>query len=236
MNDEVPTLTSVRVVVIEDQTRMLQLVTRYLEEKGVSTTGCADGDTGLDAVIDTDPDVVVLDLMLPGLSGLAVCRALRAAGNDVPVIMLTARGEVSERVAGLEAGADDYLVKPFALEELHARIRAIARRRDESPTAARLELGDLVVDFGARRAWVADEEVVLARREFDVLATLADPPGAVVSRLRLYDEVWDGVEEDLRSNTLEVYISRLRQRLAASRTVVITTVRGIGYRLDATVG
>src|SRR3954454_13323552 len=150
MNDEVPTLTSVRVVVIEDQPRMLQLVTRYLEEKGVSTTGCADGDTGLDAVIDTDPDVVVLDLMLPGLSGLAVCRALRAAGNDVPVIMLTARGEVSERVAGLEAGADDYLVKPFALEELHARVQAIAPRRDEH-RARRLTAGDVALDLDSRR-------------------------------------------------------------------------------------
>ena len=219
-------------MVIDDQPRMVELVTSYLEENGVVATGCHDGDSGLAAIIEHDPDAVVLDLMMPGLSGTAVCRTLRAAGNDVPIIMLTARGEVRERVAGLEAGADDYLVKPFALEELHARIRAIARRRDDAPTAARIELGDVVVDLGARRVWVADEEVTLTRKEFDVLTTLADPVGAVVSRLRLYDEVWDGVEEDLRSNTLEVAVSRLRQRLARSRAVVITTVRGIGYRLD----
>jgi DNA-binding response OmpR family regulator len=222
----------VQVVVIDDQPRMVELVTGFLEENGVSATGCHDGDSGLEAIIERDPDVVVLDLMMPGLSGTAVCRALRAAGNDVPIIMLTARGEVRERVAGLEAGADDYLVKPFALEELHARIRALARRRQELPTAALLELGDLTIDFGARRVWIGDEEVAVRRREFDVLAVLADPPGAVVSRLRLYEEVWDGVEEDLHSNTLEVIVSRLRHRLEGSRHVRITTMRGIGYRLD----
>jgi len=222
----------VHVVVIDDQPRMVELVTGFLEENGVSAIGRHDGDSGLAAIVEHDPDVVVLDLMMPGLSGTAVCRALRAAGNDVPIIMLTARGEVSERVAGLEAGADDYLVKPFALEELHARIRALARRRDPAPTTARIELGDVAIDLGARRVWVGDEEAAVRRREFDVLAVLADPPGAVVSRLRLYEEVWDGVEEDLHSNTLEVVMSRLRQRLAASRQVTITTMRGIGYRLD----
>jgi len=211
---------------------MVELVTGFLEENGVSAIGRHDGESGLAAIVEHDPDVVVLDLMMPGLSGTAVCRALRAAGNDVPIIMLTARGEVSERVAGLEAGADDYLVKPFALEELHARIRALARRRDPAPTTARIELGDVAIDLGARRVWVGDEEAAVRRREFDVLAVLADPPGAVVSRLRLYEEVWDGVEEDLHSNTLEVVMSRLRQRLAASRQVTITTMRGIGYRLD----
>jgi DNA-binding response OmpR family regulator len=221
-------------VVIDDQARMVELVTGYLEDNGISTTGCHDGDSGLSAIIEHDPDVVVLDLMMPGLSGTAVCRTLRAAGNDVPIIILTARGEVSERVAGLEAGADDYLVKPFALEELHARIRSIARRLDESITTARVEVGDVVIDVGSRRVWAGDNEMALARREFDVLSTLADPPGAVVSRLRLYEEVWDGVEEDLHSNTLEVYISRLRHRLAASKSVTVTTMRGIGYRLDVT--
>jgi DNA-binding response OmpR family regulator len=232
MNSGVPTLTGVHVVVIEDEPRMVELVTRYLEENDISTTGCADGEVGLRAIIETNPDVVVLDLMLPGLSGTGVCRALRAAGNDVPVIMVTARGEVKERVAGLEAGADDYLVKPFALEELHARIRAIARRRDE--LSSRLTVGDVTVDLESRRVWVGDDEVVLPRREFDVLAILFDPPGAVVSRRRLYDEVWEGADEELQSNSLEVYISRVRHHLAASRQVVITTLRGVGYRLDVT--
>jgi DNA-binding response OmpR family regulator len=231
MNDDVPRLTGVHVVVIEDQPRMLQLVTSYLEENGASTTGCTDGDAGLDAIIDTDPDVVVLDLMLPGLSGTAVCRALRAAGNDVPVIMLTARGEVSERVAGLEAGADDYLVKPFALEELYARIRAISRRREEVASTPRM-FGDLTVDPEAHRVWVGAVELALPRREFDVLTVLMSPPGAVVSKQRLHEEIWDEAEADLRSNSLEVYMSRLRHRLAGSTQVTITNIRGVGYRLD----
>jgi DNA-binding response OmpR family regulator len=211
---------------------MLELVTSYLSETGMTTTGCTDGDVGLAAIITTNPDVVVLDLMLPGLSGTAICKALRAAGNDVPVIMLTARGEVAERVAGFEAGADDYLVKPFALEELQARIRAIARRREEA--AASATIGDLRVDLESRRVWVADVEVVLPRREFDVLATLLDPPGAVVTRQRLYEELWDDADEDVSSNALEVYISRVRQRLSSSNQISITTLRNVGYRLDVT--
>lgn len=226
----IPTLTDVHVVVIDDQPRMVELVTSYLEENGMHTTGCLDGETGLAAIAAEDPDVVVLDLMMPMMSGTGVCKALRAAGNDVPVIMLTARGEVVERVAGLEAGADDYLVKPFALEELHARVRAIARRRGEHHPR-RLTAGDVTLDLDSRRVRIAGTEVTLARREFAMLATLMDPPGRVVSRLRLHDEVWDG-DVDLRSNALEVYISRVRHHLRGSSNVSITTMRAVGYRLD----
>jgi DNA-binding response OmpR family regulator len=219
----------VRVVVVDDQVRMVELVTGYLSEKGIEATGCYDGETGLATINAERPDAVVLDLMLPMMSGTGVCKALRAAGNDVPILMLTARGEVSERVAGLEAGADDYLVKPFALDELHARLRAIARRRETAEN--RLVAGDVVVDVDTRRVLVGGVEVAFARREFDLLATLMDPPGRVVSRQRLYDEVWDG-ETDLRSNALEVYVSRVRNHLKGSADVSITTMRGIGYRLD----
>lgn len=218
-------------VVVEDQERMRHLVTSYLEERGITATGCEDGDAALATIASTDPDVVVLDLMLPGLSGTAVCRALRLAGNDVPIIMLTARGEVSERVAGLEAGADDYLVKPFSLDELHARIRAVARRREEH--RPRLAAGDVVLDLAQRRVWVDDEELRLRAKEFDVLAMLLAAAGEVVTRRRLHDEVWDGADEHLRGNSLEVALSRLRHHLARSRAVRITTLRGIGYRLDA---
>jgi two-component system OmpR family response regulator len=227
----IPTLMDVHVVVIDDQPRMVELVTSYLEENGMRTTGCFDGETGLAAIAAEDPDVVVLDLMLPMMSGTGVCKALRAAGNDVPILMLTARGEISERVAGLEAGADDYLVKPFALEELHARLRAIARRREEH-TSQQVTAGDVTLALDSRRVWIAGTEVTLARREFDMLATLMDPPGRVVSRGRLYDEVWDGDDVDLRSNSLEVYISRVRHHLRASSNVSITTMRAVGYRLD----
>ena len=216
-------------MVVEDQPRMLELVTRYLQENGVETVGCTDGDDALGLIADTDPDVVVLDLMLPGLGGMAICRALRAAGDDVPVIMLTARGEVTERVAGLEAGADDYLVKPFALEELWARVKAVARRRAEPVT--RLTAGDVVLDLEARKAWVGGSEVALTRREYGVLAAFVARPGIVIPKGRLYDLAWDG-DDEVRSNALEVYISHVRAHLAASSRVSITTLRGVGYRLD----
>ncbi len=219
-----------RVVVIDDQPRMVELVTSYLEESGVRATGCYDGESGLLAVAEHQPDAVVLDLMLPGLTGTGVCRALRAAGNDVPILMLTARGEVSERVAGLEAGADDYLVKPFALEELHARLRAIVRRRDD-PASSMLVAGDVTLDLGTRRVQVADSEVSLGRREFEMLTILMDPPGRVVSKERLLEEVWDG-DLDLRSNTIDVFIFRLRGHLRPSQHISLTTMRSIGYRLD----
>jgi DNA-binding response OmpR family regulator len=217
------------VVVVDDEERLVQLIGSYLADFGIETTGCRDGLTGLDAAGRTGVDAVVLDLMLPGLSGLEVCRRLRAAGNDVPVLMLTARGTVPERVTGLEVGADDYLVKPFALEELHARLRAIRRRRDGED--GRLSFGDVSLDPLKQRVWVAGDEVLLPRREFAMLASLIREPGRVVRRDRLYDDVWDD-EVDIRSNALDVHMSRLRNRLSSSREVVVTTLRGVGYRLE----
>jgi DNA-binding response OmpR family regulator len=174
-------------------------------------------------------DAVVLDLMLPGLSGIDLCRQLRREGNEVPILMLTARGAVPERVAGLEAGADDYLVKPFALEELHARLRAM-RRRLQPPADHRLVVGDVTLDPLERRVWVGDTEVTLSRREFALLSSLIRSGGHVVSRARLYDDVWDG-EVEIRSNALDVHMSRLRTRLEASDLVTIRTLRGVGYQL-----
>jgi DNA-binding response OmpR family regulator len=217
------------VVVVDDERRMVELVTSYLEELGIRTTGCVDGKQALGAARGEDVDVLVLDLMLPGVSGLEVCRRLRAEGNDVPILMLTARGAVPERVAGLEAGADDYLVKPFALEELVARIRAIRRRRDN--TDHRLVVGDVVLDPLEQRVWVAEEEVGLSRREFAMLEALMAQAGRVVSRDRLFDEVWDG-EVDIRSNAIDVHMSRLRARLEPSANVQVKTLRGVGYRLE----
>jgi DNA-binding response OmpR family regulator len=219
----------VHVVVVDDEKRLVELVTSFLQDHGMTTIGCHDGPTALEAARAPDVDAVVLDLMLPGMSGLEVCRRLRLEGNDVPILMLTARGAVPERVAGLDAGADDYLVKPFALEELVARVKAILRRR-ESPDH-RLVVGDVVLDPLERRVWVAGAEVVLARREFAMLTALMENAGRVVSRDRLFDEVWDG-ETDIRSNAMDVHMSRLRQRLEGSAGVRVTTLRGVGYRLD----
>jgi DNA-binding response OmpR family regulator len=220
------------VVVVDDEQRMVTLIAAYLEEHQVSTVACHDGPTGLAAARQPDVDAVVLDLMLPGLSGTEVCKQLRREGNDVPILMLTARGAVTERVAGLEAGADDYLVKPFALEELQARLRAILRRREPADDH-RLVVGDVTLDPLERRVWVNDSEVSLSRREFAMLTSLMDNRGHVVSRARLFDDVW-GDEVDISSNALDVHMSRLRQHLAGSQVVTIKTMRGVGYRLEQT--
>jgi two-component system OmpR family response regulator len=220
---------AMHVVVVDDERRMVELVASYLGDHQVTTTAAHDGPTGLAAARQPDVDAVVLDLMLPGMSGIEVCKQLRREGNDVPVLMLTARGAVPERVAGLEAGADDYLVKPFALEELHARLRAI-RRRIDPDADRRLVFGDVTLDPLEQRVWVAGSEVTLSRREFAMLSSLLENRGHVVSRSRLYDDVWE--DEDIRSNSIDVHISRLRNRLESSRQVTIKTLRGVGYRLE----
>ena len=221
------------VVVVDDEVRMVELVTSFLTEAGFTTTACHDGHTALEAAASGGADVMVLDLNLPGVSGLEVCRTLRARGDDLPVLMLTARGAVAERVAGFEAGADDYVVKPFALEELVARVRAIGRRREAGAVVEphRLGVGDVVLDPDEQRVWVGGQETPVTRREFAILSELLQVPGHVVSRQRLFDAVWDG-ETDIRSNAIEVHVSRLRARLEGSRDVVITTLRGTGYRIE----
>ena len=220
------------VVVVDDEHRMVELIASYLADQHATTVGCFDGPSGLAAARELDVDAVVLDLMLPGMSGIEVCKQLRREGNDVPILMLTARGAVPERVAGLEAGADDYLVKPFALEELHARLRAIHRRLDPDADH-RLVAGDITLDPLEQRVRVGDTEVKLSRREFAMLTSLMENRGHVVSRARLYNDVWDS-EVDINSNALDVHMSRLRHRLQASDLVTIRTLRGVGYRLEET--
>ena len=218
------------VVIVEDEKRLAELIAIYLIEAGHTALRFHRAETAMAAVRDPDVDAVVLDIMLPGLSGLELCRRLRSEGNDVPILLLTARGAVTERVAGLDAGADDYLVKPFALEELEARLRAIRRRRDEP--SDRIQVGDLVLDTAERRVWHADQEVELTRREFAVLQVLMENSGRVVSRGYILDNVWDG-EIGIRSNAIDVHISKLRSRIDKTfGTVTITTLRGVGYRLE----
>ncbi|MFI5975423.1 response regulator transcription factor [Streptomyces sp. NPDC051452] len=221
-----------RYLVVDDETRLTDLVVRYLTESGHTAEGHYDGPSGLAAARDPRVDAVVLDVMLPGMDGVQVCRTLREEGIHIPVILLTARAAISERVAGLDAGADDYLVKPFAMEELSARLRAISRRRPEH--SGRLKVADLVLDPEQQRAWRSDTELDLSRREFDVLRVLMENAGRVVTRLRLLEEVWDG-ETDLRSNAIDVHVSKVRAKVdrAFDRTT-ITTLRGRGYRLETT--
>ena len=226
-----PRLVLVHVVIADDEVRLVELITRYLEEVGFTTTGCYNGLEALTAAYDAQTDLMVLDVMMPGMSGLEVTRTLRRQGVEVPILLLTARGAVAERVAGLEAGADDYLVKPFAMEELVARLNVIGRRIEQS--GARISLGNLVLDPSELRVWVGEDELEMPRRQFTMLEELMRNPGRVLSRQHLFDAVWEG-EVDIRSNALEVHMSRLRARLGHAEGVVITTVRGRGYRLEAT--
>ncbi|MET7542855.1 response regulator transcription factor [Streptomyces sp. NPDC005507] len=221
----------VHFLVVEDEVRLADLIVQYLRESGHTAEGRYDGPSGLDAARDPRVDAVVMDVMLPGMDGVEVCRTLRCEGNDVPLVLLTARSAITERVAGLDAGADDYLVKPFALEELSARLRAISRRRP-ALGGARLEVGDLVLDPDERRAWRAGIELDLSRREFAVLEILMENAGWVVSRTRLLEEAWDG-EADLTSNSVDVHISKLRAKIDKPfGRDTITTLRGTGYRLE----
>lgn len=218
------------VLVVDDEARLASLIAEYLDGAGFSSETCHDGASALDRIERGTHDAVVLDRMLPGMDGVEVCRALRASHNSVPVLMLTARGAVAERVDGLDAGADDYLVKPFAMAELVARLHALLRRRD-AHEEDRIVIADVVLDRAARRLWVAGDEVIVARREFAMLVSLMTRAERVVSRQTLFDEIWDE-DIDINSNALDVYISRVRARLAGSERVSVSTLRGVGYRLE----
>lgn len=220
-----------RVLVVEDERRLADLLARGLREAGHSVDVRHTGSDGLIAASTDAYDGVVLDLMLPGLDGIAVCGALRQRGNTVPVLMLTARGDIPDRVAGLDAGADDYLPKPFSFDELLARLRALHRRVADA-AAADLRAGDLLLDPGRRRVFRGEAEIELSAREFDILALLLTRAGHCVTRYQILDEVWDG-ESDLRSNVIDVYIASLRAKIDkpfGRRT--IETLRGAGYRLN----
>ena len=219
-----------RVLVVEDERRLAQLLARGLTEAGHDTETRFTGPDGLLAAAGGHFDAVVLDVMLPGLDGVAVCRRLRQAGHRVPVLMLTARGEVPDRVDGLDAGADDYLTKPFSFDELLARLRALHRRAADA-VAATLTAGDLTLDPGTRRVTRGGTEVELSAREFDILALLMARAGQCVTRFQILDEVWDG-ETDLRSNVIDVYIATLRGKVDKPfGRHAIETLRGAGYRL-----
>jgi two-component system OmpR family response regulator len=221
---------TMRVLVVEDERRLAALIARGLQEAGHAVDVCHTGRDGLLAASTGGYDGIVLDLMLPGLDGLGVCRALRQHGSTVPVLMLTARGAVPDRVAGLDAGADDYVSKPFSFDELLARLRAL-HRRTAAAAEADLRAGDLLLDPGGRRAFRGDTELDLSAREFDILALLLTRAGQCVTRYQILDEVWDG-ETDLRSNVIDVYIATLRGKVDKPfGRNAIETVRGAGYRL-----
>ena len=221
-----------RVLVVEDEPKMAGLVKRGLEEEGFAVDVSGRGEDAVWMAGSTEYDVVVLDVMLPGLDGFEVCRRLRADDVWTPVLMLTARDAVEDRVAGLDGGADDYLVKPFSFEELLARLRALARRGSAERPAV-LEAGDLRLDPASRRATRGDVDIALSQKEYALLETLMRRPGVALSRLQLLEHAWDDTYEN-RSNVIDVYIRYLREKIDRPfGTDTIETVRGVGYRLRA---
>jgi two-component system, OmpR family, response regulator len=219
-----------RVLVVEDEPKMAHLLQRGLGKEGVVADLAASGEDALWMARASEYDAIVLDLMLPGISGFETCQRLREAGGWAPVLMLTARNGVSDRVAGLDSGADDYLVKPFFFPELLARLRALARRgENERPTT--LEVGELRLDPASREVWRGETPISLSRKEFVLLETLMRRPGRVLSRDFLLEHAWDTAYES-HSNVVEVYIRRLRAKIDQPfGRSSLETVRGAGYRL-----
>ena len=219
-----------RVLVVEDDIKMAAAIRRGLRFEGIIVDLAEGGEKAIRQVVATEYDAVLLDVMLPDLDGFETCRRLRSRGVWVPILMLTARDAIEDRVRGLDTGADDYLTKPFSLAELTARLRALARRGPvERPTV--LEVGDLQLDPATHEVWRGDHEIELSAREFALLETFMRRPGQVLTQLQLLEAAWDlGYEQ--RSNVVEVYVRYLREKIDRPFGVKsLETVRGAGYRL-----
>jgi two-component system OmpR family response regulator len=221
-----------RVLIVEDELKMASLIRRGLRSDGMAADVAVKGEDALWMAGSTDYDAIVLDVMLPGIDGFEVCRRLRGDGVWAPVLMLTARDSVDDRVEGLDTGADDYLTKPFSFAELAARLRALARRGPiEHPTV--LEVGDLHLDPSSRRVWRGSTDISLSTKEYALLETFMRRPGQVLDRFRLLEHAWD-YEYENRSNVVDVYVGYLREKVDRPFGVEsIETVRGAGYRLRA---
>ncbi len=220
-----------RILVVEDDPTVLSAVKRVLELDGHIVTTAKNGRSGLDAILQDTPDVVVMDVMMPLMDGMEVCRQVRRAGNRVPILLLTARAEVGDRVEGLDAGADDYLSKPFASRELSARVRALLRRSAPQRNDSKLVAGPLSIDRGTRSVMRDGRRIDLTKTEFNLLELLAEQSDIVVSRDFIYEHVW-GYDFETASKSLDVYIGYLRRKLnAPGEQDPIRTVRGLGYSL-----
>ncbi len=229
-----------RVLVADDDRAIRESLARALELEGYPVVAVPDGASALEAIAADRPDVLILDVMMPGIDGLTVCRVLRAQGDQTPILMLTARTETSDRVAGLDAGADDYLPKPFDLDELLARIRALLRRvrpadgtLDATGIDAPLRVADLALDPATREVTRGGRAITLSKTEFDLLELLMRNTGVVLVHSTIYDRIW-GYDFGPGSNNLAVYISYLRRKIDADEDVkLIHTVRGVGYTVRA---
>jgi two-component system, OmpR family, response regulator len=220
----------VHVLVVEDEVKMAALIRRGLSEQGLAVDIAGSGEEAVPMAVGGGYDAVVLDVILPGIDGFETCRRLRGEGVWSPVLMLTARGAVSDRVAGLDGGADDYLTKPFSFAELLARLRALVRRGQlERPTV--VEVGDLKLDPATRQVWRGKEEIELSAKEFTLLEVFMRNPGLVLTRTQLLEQAWE-YDYEHRSNVIEVYIRYLRRKVDQPfGTASLETVRGAGYRL-----
>ncbi|MCA1994292.1 MAG: response regulator transcription factor [Coleofasciculus sp. S288] len=218
------------ILVVEDEAKLAKFIELELKYEGYNVSVASDGFAGLAAARESHPDLIVLDWMLPGISGLEICRRLRTTGDKVPIILLTAKDEISDRVAGLDAGADDYVVKPFSVEELLARVRAQLRRnQEENPD--RLEFADLSLNRTTREVYRGDRLIELTAKEFDLLEYLLAHPRQVLTRDQILEKVW-GYDFMGDSNIIEVYVRYLRLKLEANNeSRLVHTVRGVGYVL-----
>ena len=222
-----------RVLVVEDERKISSYLKRGLEEQGYAVDTAFTGVEALDWADAAPYDLIILDILLPEMDGLAVCRELRKRGSRTPVLMLTARDSVDDRVNGLDAGADDYLVKPFALKELLARLRAMSRRNAEQPKTSTLQLADLTLDTLTRRVRRGDKLIELTTKEYAVLECLLREPERVLTRTQIAEHVWN-YDVFNQSNVVDVYIRNLRRKIDDGfETRLIHTVRGAGYRLSA---
>ncbi|MCC6153735.1 MAG: response regulator transcription factor [Candidatus Hydrogenedentes bacterium] len=217
-----------KVLVVEDEQRILQFVKKGLEEAGFAVDSCERGDDGLLLATTQQYDAIILDIMLPGRDGLSVLRQIREKKNAVPVILLTARTALDERVEGLNLGADDYLTKPFYVEELIARLHALGRRATGQSLTV-LQAGDLLVNLVTREVKNNGGDIRLTAREFTLLEYLMRSPGRVFSRTQILEHVW-GYDFDPNTNLVDVHIQRLRKKLGAAGDSLIETIRGVGYR------
>lgn len=222
-----------KILLIEDDHRLTQIIASVLVDEGISADVTHDGDSGLDLALRGSYDVVVVDWMLPGRDGPAICRAIRANGLQTAILLLTARSQIEDRVAGLDSGADDYLVKPFALDELLARIRALGRRFAASHSDPfELRVGDLVLDLKAHKGRRGAQSLDLTKTEWNLLEFLMRHPGQALTREQVLDYVWS-YERNVQPSLVDVYVSYLRHKLdLPGRRNPIQTVRGVGYKLD----
>ena len=221
--------TDFRVLVAEDDSAVRSAVTKVLELEGHEVTPVSDGNAALEEILTKPPHAVVMDVMMPFLDGLSVCRELRRRGNKTPILLLTARHEIGDRVAGLDAGADDYLVKPFAVDELLARVRALLRRHTSAVATSVLSVGDLTLDADRREVTRGSRSIDLTKTEFDLLHLLMEQQEIVLSRDYLYEHIW-GFNFETNSKSLDVYIGYLRRKIeVGDESKLLHTVRGVGY-------